>query len=1151
MSSPSTTRRPGRGEGPAGPGGPGGGGVPGDGRGGRARQVLSGVVALGVLLGALVGVPVLLAVLGGNPLPDHVPSLAEAGEALTSPDDGTLFLQALAVVGWVGWATFALSVLVELPAAVRRRPAPRLPGLRTQQRIAATLIAAVALIGSSSAVASAATPPAQVSIGTAPVTTTYTGTAPWSSATPRHSLPPDLAPPHAAPPEGAPRAAAPPEGVSRAVASPESASRAAAPPESASRAVASPEGASRAVASPESVPRAAAPFDDAARGGGSRTAGPHGSASRDVASRDAASLGTAPLDARRAEAALPEGRAAGAEALPPLPVRTVVFGGVPGSAVRPVATGGETYVVAPGDRLADVAARFLGDPDRYPELASANSLSDADEIRPGQRIVLPSHARDRGASQYAAGPVQKAGDSYVVAPGDQLSDVAERFLGDADRYPELATGSGLEDPDDIRPSQRIQLPPGAQDRGSDAHATGRVDAAPDFSPQPPTPAPGAPAPGNPAPSTPKTPAPRTPTPAPSAPAPSAPAPSTPAPGQGAPGTAAPSTPAPRSAAPSTPAPSTAAPKTPAPKTPAPGHGAPGTAAPSTLAPTAPPAPRTPAPGEGAPGTAAPSAPAPKTAVPKTPAPSAPAPGTAAPSRPAPGQGAPGTAAPSAPTPSTPAPGQGAPGTAAPPAPAPGTAAPPAPAPGTAAPKAPAPRTGAPDAPGPGTTAPSARAPGGTARPGSGELTAAPGGVRQEPDNPQTRPASLNEGLSPLLPIGVPLAGAGLLAALVLARSRRQEAIVGRHRRHRGHGKSSDGTSSHGTRGHGKNGHGKNGDGKNGHGTSGHGKNGDNKKSTPKAPTVARDGFIAAPPRPRTSLEAPPAAKPDANKRLDAALRALSTALVDREGDAMPDVTGAWIERGVVRLVLDRPCADPPAPWTGSELSWELPADADLPDTTGVPAPLPMLVTVGTRSSSPLLLDVERLGVITLTGDTWRADDLLRYVGAELAGNPWSDDLEILVAGLDEEQTNNLVMIGDGRIEPVPTIADGIGRMRRRVSQALGVEPDAPGRHAAKDETDDEWAPTVLLASDPDLEETIALGELDAELATTGRCGVGVVASIRGDLGRWPLDITGEGAMSANFIGVRDHELLAARLSPSRLGSLAELFVDSALVEKTP
>ncbi|MEU2612273.1 LysM peptidoglycan-binding domain-containing protein [Micromonospora sp. NPDC007271] len=166
----------------------------------RTGQVLTGLGALVVLCAVLAGGPIALLALAGNPLPDHLPTLAEVGTALTSRDDGQLFLRALAVVGWFGWATFAFSALVELLAAALRRPAPRLPGMRRQQRAAAALVGSVALIlAASPAAASAATL-------TAPHPTTAsvaTVTAPHPAAAQvaRGVAPPDQAvPPLATPP---------------------------------------------------------------------------------------------------------------------------------------------------------------------------------------------------------------------------------------------------------------------------------------------------------------------------------------------------------------------------------------------------------------------------------------------------------------------------------------------------------------------------------------------------------------------------------------------------------------------------------------------------------------------------------------------------------------------------------------------------------------------------------------------------------------------------------------------------------------------------------------------------------------------------------------------------------------------------------------
>ncbi|MFG1675130.1 LysM peptidoglycan-binding domain-containing protein [Micromonospora sp. NPDC049282] len=151
-------------------------GAPGRSAARRAGQVLTGLGALVVLVGVLAGGPVALLAFAGNPLPDHLPTLAEMGTALTSRDDGQLFLRALAVVGWFGWATFAFSVVVELLASAVRRPAPRLPGMHRQQRAAAALVGSVALIlaASPAAASAAALTAPQPAVAAPVVTTAYT-----------------------------------------------------------------------------------------------------------------------------------------------------------------------------------------------------------------------------------------------------------------------------------------------------------------------------------------------------------------------------------------------------------------------------------------------------------------------------------------------------------------------------------------------------------------------------------------------------------------------------------------------------------------------------------------------------------------------------------------------------------------------------------------------------------------------------------------------------------------------------------------------------------------------------------------------------------------------------------------------------------------
>ena len=110
------------------------------------RQRLTGLLATVAVLGIVIGLPVAFFAIGANPIPDQPPTLAGIKNALLAPDDGTLVLGLFKVVGWVGWAFMALSLLVETVARLRRVEAPKLPGLRVPQAGARGLIGLAALL---------------------------------------------------------------------------------------------------------------------------------------------------------------------------------------------------------------------------------------------------------------------------------------------------------------------------------------------------------------------------------------------------------------------------------------------------------------------------------------------------------------------------------------------------------------------------------------------------------------------------------------------------------------------------------------------------------------------------------------------------------------------------------------------------------------------------------------------------------------------------------------------------------------------------------------------------------------------------------------------------------------------------------------------
>ena len=131
--------------------------------------VVRGMLALVLLLAMVVGIPVVLLAVGSMSYLDEFADLPRLIGNLTSPDDGSLLLGVLTLVAWIGWATFALAVLLEIPAQLRGVPAVRLRGIRIQQSVAGSLVAAALTVVALPAAASAAEPSTRKPV-TAPTT---------------------------------------------------------------------------------------------------------------------------------------------------------------------------------------------------------------------------------------------------------------------------------------------------------------------------------------------------------------------------------------------------------------------------------------------------------------------------------------------------------------------------------------------------------------------------------------------------------------------------------------------------------------------------------------------------------------------------------------------------------------------------------------------------------------------------------------------------------------------------------------------------------------------------------------------------------------------------------------------------------------------
>jgi len=134
---------------------------------GRPARAASAVAALLTVGGWIIGLPVLLWHIGGNPIPIGI-SLDGIRQALTRPDDGTVLVQVLVVAGWIVWIWFCGSLAAELVARLAGRQLAAPPGMRTQRRIAGLLIGAIAAIAAPTA-AHAGQEPATPAPVTAPL----------------------------------------------------------------------------------------------------------------------------------------------------------------------------------------------------------------------------------------------------------------------------------------------------------------------------------------------------------------------------------------------------------------------------------------------------------------------------------------------------------------------------------------------------------------------------------------------------------------------------------------------------------------------------------------------------------------------------------------------------------------------------------------------------------------------------------------------------------------------------------------------------------------------------------------------------------------------------------------------------------------------
>lgn len=267
----------------------------------------------------------------------------------------------------------------------------------------------------------------------------------------------------------------------------------------------------------------------------------------------------------------------------------------------------------------------------------------------------------------------------------------------------------------------------------------------------------------------------------------------------------------------------------------------------------------------------------------------------------------------------------------------------------------------------------------------------------------------------------------------------------------------------------------------------------------------------------------------------------------------------WIGDGEIHLILASPTdVEPPPPFHASGPGgWFLPAGVELPEVTGVLAPLPALVTIGSQPGQHLLVDLERMGMLTITGSPDRGTDLLRYLVAELAHNPWSDQVRITLAGFPPEVGQALAAFNPDRITVAGSLPEAAAELHRRLAHTTGalaahrLADSVDGR--VSDTATDTWAPHLLLVNRPRPEHDELLAQLESELVGAGRrCAVAVATATSGGIGygRRSIAITDDGLLKAGFLH-DSHPLPAVALPEHLLGPVAALLRDAAGADDHP
>jgi nucleoid-associated protein YgaU len=283
----------------------------------------------------------------------------------------------------------------------------------------------------------------------------------------------------------------------------------------------------------------------------------------------------------------------------------------------------------------------------------------------------------------------------------------------------------------------------------------------------------------------------------------------------------------------------------------------------------------------------------------------------------------------------------------------------------------------------------------------------------------------------------------------------------------------------------------------------------------------------------------PDALPDV-ERLDRLLLALAGVTTESTTPRPALVAVELIGTDAV-LHLAEPTELPP-PWTGSDTRWTAPlgaADVQDEDAPGY-KPYPMLVTIGQDDAGHTwLLDLERARHLVVTGDPVQVADFGRALVAELALNPWGENLTPHTIGLDHIPTSLGIFSSIGTHDSTGTDTDDSADAGSTDSDTwiTQIADDVRWNYTTVGD-DREWF-HALIATGPGADLPALTGLIDALVQHPARPG-GAVVTLGTDPTAWAtLAELNQGRVRVTGLDL-DLDLAAVGLSENELAAAAAI-----------